>query len=114
MFFLTSAFSSTAMPNIENNSKIVDNLIVEIPQDVLSRFYSSFIIDNRGNFLGAKVNEIREYITFSEILLLISSEGYKVSELVILDRHRPRRFGGGCKFSNDWICQFEDPLDPKE
>ncbi|MEO1263377.1 MAG: hypothetical protein AAFZ15_31495 [Bacteroidota bacterium] len=111
--FVFALFSFLTMPvfSIDNNGITNDEPPVvstdEIPENVLAGFYGSFIEDSEGNFLGAKVGEMKQYLGLPEILTLISNEGYAVSEVKVIDRHKPRFFGGGCKYKDDWICQFE-------
>lgn len=106
-FLTLSTFSLTAPEMINEQPEVSTE---EIPQDVLSRFYGSFIVDSQGNFLGAMVGEMKEYVTMPEILTLISDVGYAVDGDKIIDRHKPRTFGGGCKYKENWICQFDDSI----
>ena len=103
--FSTLGFSIPFFAGTHNKATIVGT--DEIPQDVLTRFYDSFILDAHGNFLGAMVGEMKEYITLPEILQLISNAGHTVEGPKVIDKHKPRLFSGGCKYNESWICQFD-------
>jgi hypothetical protein len=102
------AFSMVGTTNWTINTP--ENITDEVPTDVLNRFYESFIIDSQGNFLGAMVGEIRNYATMPEILTLVSNQGYAIDGNKVIDRHKPRVLSKGCKYNEDWICQFDDSI----
>jgi len=84
-----------------------NTLTSQVPTQVLSNFYASFLVDDDGYFLGAEVEEIQSYLTFDEVLHLISVAGYAVHNDKIIDKHKPR-VSGGCKYNKKWLCQFKD------
>ena len=86
----------------------VSKLMTEVPTLVLQEFYNSFISDTEGYFLGAMINDIRNYISLEEIITLIEGQGFAVDDTKIIDRHRPRITQNGCKYNVNWLCQFKD------
>ena len=110
-FFFALTLSAFSLKGMEANTwSNLNNLTDEIPSDVLSRFYDSFIIDSQGNFLGAMTAEIKDYATLPEILTLVANQGYAVDGNKVIDKHKPRIFSSGCKYNEDWICQFNDDI----
>jgi hypothetical protein len=54
---------------LSSSAEIIDDkkdkisINYDIPQEVLSGFYGSFILASNGKFLGAKVGEMKAYVS---------------------------------------------------
>ena len=79
----------------------------------LADYKSSFVKDEDGVILGAKVESLRPYLEDAQILALFTSDilaSYATAgiesggPLVIYERMRPKP--RGCKMNRHWVCQL--------
>lgn len=77
-----------------------------IPSDVLRRFYSSFIMDDKGSLRGAYIGEIDDYASLDEIKRILTSSGVISEATIIYEGYKPKG-SRGCKRNSNWICTLE-------
>lgn len=77
----------------------------KVPPEVMDEFKSTFVYDDEGFFIGARIDMLRPFLNSQEIMQLIEPlingqdiayEGYKPKS--------PR----GCKKNNRWVCVLRD------
>ena len=87
-------------PQLENCAEVNT-----VPQDVLQRFYDSYMYDEQGRFAGAYTGEIELYATMPEIITIVSNSGVTLAGTLIYEGYKPKL--RGCKKNSNWICTVE-------
>jgi len=84
-----------------------------VPQEALNDFESSFIIDQDGVIIGARVSELQPYLSEQEIINLFNqatTESQNDASMIggdlnIFLGYKPKGLNG-CKRNRRWICRL--------
>ena len=106
LFFLVVAtvilvsFNSTVSATGHQDSTIIA-LTDHVPAEVMKEFESTFVFDDEGYFIGARINMLRPYLNSSEILDLVST--FVGAKDIVYEGYKPKS-PRGCKSNNRWVC----------
>ncbi|MEO1263376.1 MAG: hypothetical protein AAFZ15_31490 [Bacteroidota bacterium] len=105
-FSAITVFGNTPIPpanDLETPSPAVAS--DEVPAQVLTGFYNTFIFNEEGKFTGAWTGEIENYASMDEIITIVHDSGVQLAGNNIYEGYKPKL--RGCKKNSKWICSIE-------
>lgn|SRR5690554_4770339 len=84
-----------------HKEKAIIALTEKVPAEVMREFESTFVFDDEGYFIGARIDMLRPYLNSAEILGLV--RGLVGAKDIVYEGYKPKS-PRGCKSNNRWVC----------